>query len=68
MDDAFEELDAVEERQWSRLGAVSRAMAERRRYFTVRLDLDDEDDEDGQPAPSDGDDPSTPSNVEADPE
>ena len=68
MDETFEELDAVEEHQWSRRGAVIRAMAERRRFFTVRLDLDDEGDEDGQRAPSDEDDPSGPSHGGTDPE
>lgn len=51
MEDASDDLDAVEERQWSRRGAVMRAMSEKRRSFTVRLDLDG-----GQAQPTTGDD------------
>lgn len=50
MEDAGEKMDALENRQWSRHGAVVRAMSEKRRFFTVCLDFD----EDGaQPTPDD---------------
>ena len=54
MDDAIEKLDAIEAREWSRHRAVTRAMADKRRAFVVRLDLVGEEDE--QPALADGED------------
>lgn len=43
MEEAIEETnDVVEERQWSRHRAVTRAMADKRRAFVVRLDLPDD--------------------------
>lgn len=44
MEDAMAELDAVEERCWSRRSAVARAMADRcRSFFTVHLSLAEDD-------------------------
>lgn len=45
MEDPIDQLDAIEERLWSRRGALIRAMEERRRSFTVRLELLYADDE-----------------------